>query len=77
VSLHIRAQGTRGGRNWEVIKTGYGANKECGREGGDTQVGGIFWDTRHHGLRVCKALRVRCKLLGEEGHSILVDFLFG
>jgi hypothetical protein len=35
VSLHIRAHGIYGGCNWEVIKTGYGANKKCGKEGGN------------------------------------------
>jgi hypothetical protein len=60
---------------WKVIKWDT-VRFEYSREGGNTQVGGIFWDTRHHGLLICKALRVRYKLLGEEGYSILVDFLF-
>jgi hypothetical protein len=65
VSLHIRVYGIYGGCNWEVIKTGYGANKKCGREGGNIQVGGIFWDIRYHGL-LAGPLGVRYKLLGEK-----------
>jgi len=62
-SPNFGAHGIYGGCNWEVIKTGYGANKECGREGDNIQVGCIFWDIRHHGL-FTRPLGVRYKLLG-------------